>query len=149
MRRSLEASLTALKTDHVDLFLIHWPAADMDLAASLEMLMRLREDGLARSIGVSNFPIALLRQAVEQIGAPVACNQVEYHALLSQAKLLAYAREKGIALTAYCPLAQGKLGEEAALQAIARKHGVTVDELSALRDEVATAWARWKTARPV
>ena len=66
---ALEASLKRLQTDHVDLYLIHWPAPDMDLPAALMTLVRLKEQGLTRAIGVSNFPVALLRRAVEEVGA--------------------------------------------------------------------------------
>ena len=125
MRRAVEASLTKLKQSYVDLYLIHWPAPGMDLAASLAELVRIKEDGLARHIGVSNFPVALLKQAVEEIQAPIACNQVEYHVLLDQTKLYAYMRSRGLILTAYCPLAQGRLADHAALSDIAAKHGVT------------------------
>jgi 2,5-diketo-D-gluconate reductase B len=133
MKRAMDASLTKLRCDHVDLYLIHWPAPGMDLPAALAQLVAFKEQGLARNIGVSNFPVALLRQAVEEVGAPIACNQVEYHVLLDQTKLLAYARGKGIALTAYCPLAQGRLAEHPALDAIAAKHGCTPAQ-------VALAW---------
>ena len=130
MRRSIEASLSQLKTSYVDLYLIHWPAPGMDLAASLGELVRLKEEGLARHIGVSNFTVALLKQAVEEIGAPIAANQVEYHVLLGQTPLLAYMRARGIALTAYCPLAQGRLAEHPALDAIAAKHNVSAAQVA-------------------
>ena len=122
---ALEASLKRLQTDHVDLYLIHWPAPDMDLAAALMTLVRLQEQGLTRAIGVSNFPVALLRRAVEEIGAPIAVNQVEYHVLLGQGPVLDYARAHDVAVTAYCPLAQGKLADHEELGVIARKHGAT------------------------
>ncbi len=130
MRRAMDASLKALQTSYVDLYLIHWPAPDMDLPAALATLVRLKEEGLARNIGVSNFPTALLKRAIEEIGAPIVCNQVEYHVLLGQPKLLAYMREKGLALTAYCPLAQGRLAEHPELDAIAAKHGVTAAQVA-------------------
>lgn len=133
MRRSMEDSLRHLRTEYVDLYLIHWPYPDMDLPAALETLVKLKEEGKARAIGVSNFTVALLRRAVEEVGAPIACNQIEYHVLLDQAKVLDYARSKGIAVTAYCPLAQGRLAEHAALDAIAAKHGCTTAQ-------VALAW---------
>jgi 2,5-diketo-D-gluconate reductase B len=125
MRSALHASLEKLRLAHVDLYLIHWPAPDMNLPAAIETLMRLREEGRATHIGVCNFPLALLRQAVEEIGAPLVCDQVEYHVLLGQPKLAAYLRERGMILTAYCPLAQGRLAEHPELAAIARKHGAT------------------------
>jgi 2,5-diketo-D-gluconate reductase B len=125
IRKAFDASRTKLKTDYVDFYLIHWPSPDMNLAAALETLMRIKQDGGARAIGVCNFPIALLKQAVEDIGAPIACNQVEYHVLLNQDRLLTYARSKNIPLVAYAPLAQGRLADYPELTSIARKHNVT------------------------
>ncbi len=125
IRKAFEASLAKLKTDYVDFYLIHWPLAGMDLAAALETLIRIKEEDGARAIGVCNFPVALLRQAVEEIGAPIACNQVEYHVLLAQDKLHAYASAKHIPIVAYAPLAQGRLADYPELAAIARKHDAT------------------------
>jgi len=130
MRRSIEASLGKLKTGRVDLYLIHWPARGMNLPRALEALMGLQQAGLTRRIGVSNFPVALLRQAVEEVRAPIVCNQIEYHVLLNQAPVIAYARAKGLAVTAYCPLAQGRLADHAALTGIARKHGATPAQIA-------------------
>ena len=130
MRRAIDASLRQLRVDHVDLYLIHWPAPGMDLAASLGELVRIKEEGLARHIGVSNFNVALLKQAVDEIGAPICCNQVEYHVLRDQAKLLAFMRARGLALTAYCPLAQGRLADYPELAAIAGKHGVSTAQVA-------------------
>ena len=128
--KALETSLKRLQTDHVDLYLIHWPSPDMDLPAALMTLVRLQEQGLARAIGVSNFPVALLKRAVEEIGAPIAVNQVEYHVLLGQGPVLEYARAHDIAVTAYCPIAQGKLADHEELGIIARKHGVTPPQVA-------------------
>lgn len=133
MKRAMDSSLKQLRTGYVDLYLIHWPAPGVDLAASLGQLVKFKEQGLAKHIGVSNFPIALLKQAIDDIQAPIACNQFEYHVLLDQAKLVAYARGKGLAVAAYCPLAQGRLAEHPSLAAIARKHGCTPAQ-------VALAW---------
>jgi 2,5-diketo-D-gluconate reductase B len=130
MRRSLETSLAELRTSYVDLFLIHWPRPEMDLPKALTAMQRLQQEGLTRAIGVSNFNVALMRQAVEEIGAPIACNQVEYHVLLDQSKMLAYAREKKIAVTAYAPLARGALRKHAPLQRVADKHGATVEQVA-------------------
>lgn len=129
IRSALEASLTRLQTDHVDLYLIHWPAPDMDLGAALMALVRLQEQGMARAIGVSNFPVALLRRAVEEVGAPIAVNQVEYHVLLGQGAVLDYARAHDVAVTAYCPIARGKLADQEELTVIARKHGATPEQV--------------------
>ena len=109
MRNAIETSLRKLQTDYVDLYMIHWPAPDMNLPQALETMMKLKEEGLIHAIGVCNFPVALLRQAVEEIGAPVAANQVEYHVLLGQQPVLDYLQKHDMALTAYCPIAQASL----------------------------------------
>jgi 2,5-diketo-D-gluconate reductase B len=95
--------------------------------------MELRERGLTRAIGVCNFNLPMIRRAVEEIGAPIASHQVEYHPFLSQAPMLAYLRSKSIPLTAYAPLAQGRAANDATLAAIGRKHGATAAQ-------VAIAW---------
>jgi 2,5-diketo-D-gluconate reductase B len=130
MRRAIETSLRKLRTDYLDLYLIHWPSPSMDLPKSIETLVSLKEAGQARRIGVSNFPVALMRRAVEEIGAPIVCNQVEYHLFLDQSKVLDYARANGIAVTAYCPLARGKLGEHPEIADIARKHGASPQQVA-------------------
>ena len=128
--RAAEASLTRLGTDYVDLYLIHWPSAEMDLADALEKLVRIKEQGMTRSIGVANFPSALLHRAVAEIGAPIACNQFEYHVLLGQGRMVGEARALGAASVAYCPLAQGKLAEQPALAEIGQKHGVSAAQVA-------------------
>jgi 2,5-diketo-D-gluconate reductase B len=130
IRKAFDQSRRKLKTDYVDFYLIHWPAPDMNLGAALETLLRIKDDGGARAIGVCNFPMALLKQAVEDIGAPIACNQVEYHVLLGQATLLGYMQNNGIPLTAYAPLAQGRLASFAELQLIAEKHNATAAQIA-------------------
>lgn len=123
MAQAIDDSLNKLRTDYVDLYLVHWPAAGMDVADVMGSLTRLQESGKARAIGVANFPSALLRQVAAV--APIACNQVEYHVLLRQDTLLAVQRELGIPLVAYAPLAQGRLAENEVLRAVATKHGAT------------------------
>ena len=130
LRRAFDASLDKLRLDHVDLYMVHWPARDMDMAATLEALMALREQRLARAIGVCNFNLPMIRRAVEDIKAPIAAHQVEYHPFLSQAPMLAYLRSKDIPLTAYAPLAQGRAAEDATLTAIGRKHGVSAAQMA-------------------
>jgi len=90
IRRALEASLKKLRLDQVDLYLVHWPARSMNLPAMFETLLKLRQEGRTRAIGVANFNIALLRTVVEEIKAPIACNQVEYHVMLDQTPLRKY-----------------------------------------------------------
>jgi 2,5-diketo-D-gluconate reductase B len=133
MRQSLEDSLRALGTEQVDLFHIHWPGKDWDLARSIDTLVALRDEGKTRHIGVANFPLGLLRQVVETLGAPLSAIQVEYHVLLGQQPLLDYARRHDLLLTAYTPLARGQAAAQPVIQAIARKHGV-------LPSQVALKW---------
>src|SRR5436305_2753980 len=130
IRRAFDASLKKLRLDQVDLYLVHWPANDMDLPGMFETLMKLKEQGRARAIGVANFNIALLKTVVEEIKAPIACNQVEYHVFLDQTPLREYLLTKSIPLVAYCPLAQGRAATDETLMAIARKHGATAAQVA-------------------
>lgn len=130
LRRAFDTSLRKLKLDHVELYMIHWPSQDMDMAATLEALMSLRECGLARAIGVCNFNLPMLRRALEDIGAPIASVQLEYHPFLSQAPMLVYLREKGIPLTAYAPLAQGRAANDPTLAALGLKHGCSAAQIA-------------------
>ena len=130
IRRALDDSLRKLRLDHVDLYLVHWPAPGMDLAAIFETLGRLQEQGRIRALGVANFTLPLLRKAIDEIGAPVACNQVEYHVYLDQSAVLGYLRSKGVPLVAYCPLAQGRAGDDPVLAKIAARHGVSAGQVA-------------------
>lgn len=100
IRRAFDASLAKLKLEHVDLYLVHWPAREMDMAMVLETLTGLRDEGRTRAIGVCNFTVAMMRRAVDQLGAPISALQVEYHPFLDQSALLTYLRERAIPLTA-------------------------------------------------
>jgi 2,5-diketo-D-gluconate reductase B len=133
LRASFERSLRDLRSEYVDLFLIHWPTPDLNLRRTLDVLVDLKERGLARAIGVANFPLPLLREAVETIGAPLAAIQVEYHVTLGQQKLLDFVRQHEMALTAYSPLARNRVSEIPEIVAMARKHGV-------LPTQIALAW---------
>jgi 2,5-diketo-D-gluconate reductase B len=130
IRRAFDASLEKLRLDHVDLYLVHWPAKNMSLPAMFETLLRLKEEGRTRAIGVANFNIALLKTVVEEIKAPIACNQVEYHVMLDQTPLRKYLTAKSIPLVAYCPLAQGRAASDETLAAIGRKHGASAAQVA-------------------
>jgi 2,5-diketo-D-gluconate reductase B len=130
LRKAFETSMAKLKLDYVDLYMVHWPAKDMDLPAIMETLLAMRESGRLRAIGVCNFNMRMMRQAVEEIGAPIAALQVEYHAFLSQAPMLAYLKTKNIPLTAYAPLAQGRAAEDATLKTIGEKHGASAAQIA-------------------
>jgi 2,5-diketo-D-gluconate reductase B len=130
IRKAFDTSLKKLGLDHVDLYLVHWPASNMNLPAMFETLLRLKEEGRTRAIGVANFNIALLKTVVEEIKAPIACNQVEYHVMLEQTRLRKYLSSKAIPLVAYCPLAQGRTASDETLAAIGRKHGASATQVA-------------------
>ena len=125
---SVEDSLALLGTPYVDLILVHWPEPSVPLERTLSDLRGLQERGLARHIGVSNFPSALLREAAKH--ATIAANQVEYHAQLGQDAVLTVAREIGAVVTAYCPLAQGRLVTHPTLQEIGEAHNKSAAQVA-------------------
>jgi 2,5-diketo-D-gluconate reductase B len=96
IRRAFDTSVGKLKLDYVDLYMVHWPSKDMDIAIVMETLKALRDEGRTRAIGVCNFNLPMLRQAIDEIRAPVASLQVEYHPFLDQSPMLAYLRERKI-----------------------------------------------------
>jgi 2,5-diketo-D-gluconate reductase B len=130
IRRAFDASLKKLKLDHVDLYLVHWPSKNMNLPAIFETLLKLKQEGRTRAIGVANFNIALMKTVVEQIKAPVACNQIEYHVMLDQTPIRKYLAAKSIPLVAYAPLAQGRAASDETLIAIGRKHGASAAQVA-------------------
>lgn len=127
--RSVDDSLKALGVDHVDLLHVHWPLPDMDLKATMGALAQAKRAGLAKHIGVANFNIALIRQALEFCPEPLTMVQGEYHPYLDQQKLLVFCRSQGLAFTAYCPLARGKLLDDPVLTALASDKNKTVAQI--------------------
>jgi 2,5-diketo-D-gluconate reductase B len=128
--RSAETSLKALGTDYVDLLLIHWPQPKVPLAETIGALAKAKRQGLTRHIGVSNFTLSLLDEAVRLCPEPLVTNQVEYHAYLRQDRMLEACRRRGIILTAYCPLARGRLLNDAVLADIAKAKGKTIAQVA-------------------
>ncbi len=118
---STTESLGKLQTDYVDLLLLHWPNPDMPLAETLGACLELQNQGAVRHIGVSNFPTKLIDEA--QTITQIFANQVEYHPYLGQAALLEQATAQDYLLTAYSPIAQGKVTNDAALKEIGEAHG--------------------------
>lgn len=130
---SLKRSLGALGLDAVDLTLIHWPSphGEVPLAVYLEQLAEAQEAGLTRLIGVSNFTIALLNEARAILGSGrLATNQFELHPYLQNRRLAEYCKAQGIAVTAYRPIAGGRVNDDAAIRAIAGKHGATPSQVT-------------------
>ena len=101
LEKSVDESLVKLQTDYVDLLLLHWPNPKVPLAESIEAINRVAKAGKAKAIGVSNFTVALMEDAVRLSEAPIVTNQVEYHVLLSQKTVLGFAVQHHIAVTAY------------------------------------------------
>jgi 2,5-diketo-D-gluconate reductase B len=128
LRFELDKSLRLLQTDYVDLLLIHWPNPEVSLEWALGEFAALRKQGKARTIGVSNFPTALLRQALEFVG-DLAANQVEYHPYLTQRLLLDLMRKRGLVLIAHSPLARGAVLGDPVLQEIARRRQLSVAQV--------------------
>lgn len=120
---SVEASLKALRVDRVDVLLLHWPPADGDITPSLKLLQKAHEAGLASHIGVSNYTTAMMRQARAVVDAPLVTNQVEFHPLLDQSRLLEAAKETEIPLSSYCSLARGEVFKYPLFAEIGKTHG--------------------------
>lgn len=128
--RSAEQSLSRLGLDYVDLLLLHWPNPEVDLVDTIGALNRVREKGMTRHIGVSNFTVDLIERAFAASDAPLVTNQVEYHPMLNQDKVLGAVRSHGMSLTAYSPLAQGQVFGNDTLEDIALRHGTSAGQVA-------------------
>jgi len=130
LQASASESLERLGLDQVDLLLIHWPNPEIPLKNSIRALCDAKAKGLARNIGVSNFPSALLREAIGLATEPIVCNQVEYHPYLTQNTLLGVCRDHDMALTAYAPIAKGRVVDDPVIGDIAEKRGLTPTQVT-------------------
>ena len=128
--RSVDTSLTTLDLDYVDLLLIHWPQPQVPLAETLGALAKAKRDGLARHIGVSNFTVALVDEAVAICPEPLVTNQIEYHAYLRQDKVIDACARHGLSVTCYAPLARGRLLDDPVLGDIAAVHHKTAAQVA-------------------
>ena len=134
---SLKESLAKLKTDHVDLTLIHWPSpgGKVPVAEFMGALLEAKNQGLTREIGVSNFTIALMKEAIAAVGAEnIATNQVELHPYLQNRVVADFAKQHGIKITSYMTLAVGEVLKDPVIEAIAKG-------LNATPAQVTLAWA--------
>src|SRR5258706_1758681 len=102
----------------------------MNLPVIFETLLKLKQEGRTRAIGVANFNLALLKSVVEEIKAQIACNQIEYHVMLDQSKVRHYLATKSIPITAYAPLAQGRAASNETLIGIGKKHGASAAQVA-------------------
>jgi diketogulonate reductase-like aldo/keto reductase len=125
MPKSVEESVRALGLENVDLLLAHWPNPSVPVAETVGALSEMKRRGLARNIGVSNYTVALVDEAVRTSPEPLIVNQIEYHPFIDQTKVIAANRRHGLGTTAYSPIARGRVIGERAIEAIARARGRT------------------------
>lgn len=134
---SLKESLQKLRTEYVDLALIHWPSPDdaVSVEEFMKALLEARKQGLTREIGISNFTIPLMERAIAAVGAKnIATNQIELSPYLQNRKVVNWAKEHGIHVTSYMTLAYGKLLKDEVISRIAKRHNAT-------EAQVILAWA--------
>lgn len=130
LERAARDSLARLRLACVDLLLIHWPNPRIPLADTIGALCRMKEAGFARHVGISNFTVPMIEEAVRLATAPLVTNQIEWHPFLDQSKVVAACRRHGLSVTAYSPIARGRAGNDAALRAIGKRHGRTGGQVS-------------------
>lgn len=130
LERSVKESLAQLRLDVIDLLLIHWPNPRVPLAETLGALAKMKREGYARAIGVSNFTVSLLEEANEVSSEPLVCNQIELHPFINQDKVLAACKKLGMAVVAYSPVARGGAKGDDVLERIGKAHGKTAAQVS-------------------
>lgn len=129
--RSVEESLARLQVNYVDLLLVHWPSMDnVPLAETMGALAKAKRDGKTRHVGVANFNIAMVEDAMRLCPEPLCVLQAEYHPYLRQAKVLDFCRRAGLIFMAYCPLARGRLFGDRVLAEIAKSKGTTIAQIA-------------------
>jgi len=128
--RSLDQSLKKLELSWVDLLLIHWPSPNVPLKETLGVLCKAKRDGRTKHIGVANFTIPLLQAAVKLASEPLVTNQIEVHPFIDQDKVIAVCRGYGLAVTAYCPLARGKVPGSEVLARIGKTRGKSAAQVA-------------------
>jgi len=130
LERSTKESLARLRLSHVDLLLIHWPSPRIPLADTIGALCRMKQAGFARHIGISNFTVPLIEEAVRLAAEPLVTNQIEWHPYIDQSKVAAACRRHGLSVTAYSPIARGRAGDDAQLRRIGMHHRKTAGQVS-------------------
>lgn len=129
LERSTKESLARMRLTEVDLLLIHWPNPHIPLAETIGALCKMKSVGYARHIGVSNFTVPLLKEAVAVATEPLVTNQIEWHPYLDQSAVVAQTRALGMAVTAYSPIARGRAAGDATLKAIGAAHKKTAGQV--------------------
>jgi 2,5-diketo-D-gluconate reductase B len=129
LERAARDCLARLRLGEVDLLLLHWPNPNVPLAETIGALCKVKRDGLARNIGVSNFTVAMIEQALAVASEPLVCDQVECHPFLDQSKVLAACRSHSMALVAYSPLARGQFRRNEVLNRIGATYKKTAAQI--------------------
>jgi 2,5-diketo-D-gluconate reductase B len=127
--RTARDCLVRLRLSEVDLLLLHWPNPQIPLAETLGALCKVKRDGLARHIGISNFTVSLIDEALQASNEPLVCDQFECHPFLDQSKLIAACRRQGMAIVAYSPIAKGSVRDDAVLARIGAAHKKTAAQV--------------------
>jgi diketogulonate reductase-like aldo/keto reductase len=130
LERAAKSSLARLRLSEVDLLLLHWPNPKIPLSETLGALCNVKQGGLARHIGVSNFTVPLIEEAVRLAAEPLVCNQIEMHPFLDQSKVTAACRARGMAVVAYSPIARGGAKNDAVLARIGAAHRKSAAQVS-------------------
>jgi 2,5-diketo-D-gluconate reductase B len=130
LERAAKSSLARLRLADVDLLLLHWPNPQIPLAETIGALCKVKREGFARHIGVSNFTVALIEEAVGLAAEPLVCNQIEMHPFLDQSKMVAACRAHGMAIVAYSPIARGRANKDAVLARIGATHRKSAAQVS-------------------
>ena len=130
LERAARGCLMRLRLSEVDLLLLHWPNPQIPLAETLGALASVKREGLARHIGISNFTVAQIEEALKATSEPFVCNQVECHPFLDQSKVIAACRRHGMAVVAYSPIARGGAGNDRVLPRIGAAHGKSAAQVA-------------------
>jgi diketogulonate reductase-like aldo/keto reductase len=130
LERAVKQSLANLRVSDVNLLLIHWPNPQIPLAETMGAMCKMKKEGYARHIGISNFTVALVEEAVKLSSEPIVTNQIEWHPYLDESKVQAACRKHGIAVTAYCPIARGRASGDEVLTRVGKKYGKTAGQVS-------------------
>lgn len=127
--RATKESLARLRLSEVDLLLIHWPNPQIPLAETMGALCKMKREGYARHIGVSNFTVGLLQKAATLATEPLVCNQIEWHPYIDQRKIVAETHRLGLAVVAYSPIARGRAAGDRVLKTIGLAHRKTAGQV--------------------
>lgn len=128
--QSLDESLDALGMDYVDLLLIHWPSRSVPVEETIDAMNQLQQAAKVRHIGVSNFSVSQLKGAIAASTTPIFTNQIEYHPLTRQDEVLEFCLDNDILVTAYSPLAKGKVSSNQTLQQIGDRYDKTAAQVA-------------------